>query len=50
MILYTENSKDATRKLLEHINEFSKTAQLTNRNLFSFYILTMNNQKEKLRK
>ena len=50
MILYTENSKDATRKLLEHINEFSKIAQLRNRNLFSFYILTMNNQKEKLRK
>ena len=24
MILYTENSKDATRKLLELINEFAK--------------------------
>ena len=26
MILYTENPKDATRKLLELINEFSKVA------------------------
>ena len=26
MILYVENSKDATRKLLELINEFSKVA------------------------
>ena len=26
MILYTENSKDATRKLLELINEFGEIA------------------------
>ena len=26
MILYTENPKDATRKLLEIINEFGKVA------------------------
>ena len=26
MILYTENTKDATRKLLELINEFGKVA------------------------
>ena len=26
MILYTENSKDATRKILELINEFDKVA------------------------
>ena len=27
MILYTENPKDATRKLLELINEFGKVAR-----------------------
>ena len=26
MILYIENPKDSTKKLLEHINEFSKVA------------------------
>ena len=26
MVLYTENSKDSTKKLLELINEFSKAA------------------------
>ena len=35
MILYTENPKDTTRKLLELINEFSKVAdtKLIHRNL-----------------
>ena len=42
MILYIENPKDATRQLLEFINEFSKIAdtKLTCRNLLHFYILT----------
>ena len=50
MILYIEN-KDSTRKLLELISEFSKIAgyKSIHRNHFHFYILTMKNQKEKLR-
>ena len=48
MILYIENPKVATRKLLELINEFTKVAGY--RNLLHFYTLTTNNQKEKLRK
>ena len=42
MMLYIENPKDATRQLLEFINEFSKIAdtKLTCRNLLHFYILT----------
>ena len=51
MILYTENPKDTTRKLLELINEFGKIAEkLTHRNLLHFHTLTMKYQKEKLRK
>ena len=52
MILYIENPKDVTRKLLELINEFDKVAgtKLIHRNLLHFYILTMKDQKEKLRK
>ena len=52
MILYIENPKDATRKLLELINEFGKVAGYkTNaqKSLHS-YTLTMKDQKEKLRK
>ena len=47
----TENPKDATRKLFELINEFSKLqdTKLTHRNLLHFYGLTTNDQKEKLR-
>ena len=50
MILYTENPKDSTRKLLELINEFSKVAgyKMMYRNLLHFYILTV--EDEKLRK
>ena len=41
MILYLENLKDDTRKLLEHINEFGKVAgyRLIHRNQLYFYIL-----------
>ena len=52
MILYIENPKDTTRKLLELINEYSKVAGYTIifRNPLHSYILTMRKQKEKLRK
>ena len=60
MILYIENPKDSTRKLLELINEYSKVAgykqkyiyfcYIYNRNLLHSYTLTMRKQKEKLRK
>ena len=52
MILYIENPKDSIRKLLELISEFSKVAGYkinTHRNHLHFHILTMKNQKEKLR-
>ena len=44
MIIYTENLKDTTRKLLELINEFVKAAG------YKITMLTMKDQKEKLRK
>ena len=52
MILYTENPKDATKTLLELINEFSNIVgyNLIYRNLLCFSRLTINYQKEKLRK
>ena len=52
MILYIENPEDATRKLLELINEFGKVAgtKLMHRNLLHSYTLMMKNLKEKLRK
>ena len=53
MILYIENPKDATRKLLELINEYSKVAgykKLTHRNPLHSYTLTMRKQKEKIGK
>ena len=52
MILYIENPKDATRKLLELINEYSKVAgyKLTHRNPLHSYALTMRKQKEKIGK
>ena len=53
-ILYIENPKDATRKLLELINEFGKVAGYKiiemHRNLLNSYTLTTKNRKEKLRK
>ena len=52
MILYIQDHKDATRKLLEFINEFSKVAatKLIHRNLLHFYALTTKDQKEKFKK
>ena len=52
MILYIENPKDSTKKLLELTNEYSKLQdiKLTHRNPLHSYILTMRKQKEKLRK
>ena len=52
MRLYIGNPKDATRKLIEFINEFSKVqdTKLTHRNLLHSYTLTMKDQKEKLKK
>ena len=51
IILYIENPKDATRKLLELVNDFSKvTGYKINTYPFHSYTLTMKNWKEKLRK
>ena len=49
MILYVENPKDSTRKLLEQTNEYSKVAgyKLTHRNPLHSYTLTMRKQKKK---
>ena len=45
MILYTENSKDTTRKLLELINEYSKVVKYKiHRNPLHSYTLTMKKQ------
>ena len=46
---YIENPKDSIRKLLELISEFSKVVEISHRNHLHFYVLTMKNQKEKLR-
>ena len=47
MILYVENTKDTTRKLLELINEYSKVAgyKLTHINPLHSYTITMRKQK-----
>ena len=48
MILYIENPKDSTRKLLELINEYSKVAGYkinTHRNPLHSYTLTMRKQR-----
>ena len=52
LILYIEDLKDATRKLLELINELLKlqVTKLIHRNLLHLYTLTMKDQKEKLKK
>ena len=49
--LYIENPKDSIRKLLELSSEFSKVAgyKINTQKSLAFYILTMKNQKEKLR-
>ena len=52
MIQYIENPKNATRKLLELVNEYNKNSRYkinTQKSLHS-YTLTMRNQKQKLRK
>ena len=52
MILYIENPKDTTRKLVKLINEYSKVSGYkinTQKSLHS-YIITMRKKKEKLRK
>ena len=48
MILYIENPKDSTRKLLELINEYSKVAgyKITHRNPLYSYTLTMKKERE----
>ena len=47
MMLYTENPKDSTQKLLELENQFIKIEgiRLTYRNQLHFFILTVNYQK-----
>ena len=51
MILYTENPKDSTRKLLELIGEYSKVAGYKINTQKSFAFLYTNNEKsERLRK
>ena len=51
MILYTENPKDTTRKLLELINEYRKVAGYKINTQKSLAFLYTNNEKtEKLRK
>ena len=52
MIVYIENPKDTTRKLLEVINEFGKVTgyKINTQKSVAFYTLTMKDQKEKLRK
>ena len=52
MILYIENPKDSSRKLLELVNDIGKLQdiKLIHRNPLHSYILTMRKQKEKLRK
>ena len=49
MILYIENPKDSTKKLLELINEYSKVAgyKINTRNPLHSYTLTMRKNKEK---
>ena len=53
MILYIQNPKNATRKLLELINEFGKVAVYkinAQKSLAVLYTLMMKNLKEKLQK
>ena len=45
MILYIENPKDTTRKLLELINEYSKVAGYNIKTQKSFAFLNTNNEK-----
>ena len=45
MILYIENTKDATRKLLELINEFGKVAEYKINTQKSLTFLYANNKR-----
>ena len=45
MILYIENPRDSTRKLLELINEYSKVAGYNIKTQKSFAFLNTNNEK-----
>ena len=47
MILYIENPKDATRKLLEFINKFGKVTKVIHRNFLAF--LNTNNERSERR-
>ena len=51
MILYMDNPKVATRKLLQLINEFDKVAayKINTHKSLHLYILTIQNLKEKLK-
>ena len=52
MILYIENPKDVTRKLLELINEFGKVAgyKINAQKSLAFLYTKMKDQKKELRK
>ena len=51
MILYIENPKDSTRKLLELINEYSKVAGYKiNKQKFLTFLYAISEKTEKLRK
>ena len=52
MILYIENPKDSTKKVLELINEFSNVEayKINTQNSMACYTLITNYQNEKLRK
>ena len=51
MLLNIENPKDSIRKLLELVSNLAKfqDTKSIHRNHLQFYILTMKNQKDKLR-
>lgn len=51
-ILYGENPKDSTRKLLEPLNKFSKVAgyEINAEKSFALLTLAMSDLKKKLRK
>ena len=49
MILYIENPKDSTRKLLELINEYNKVAGYKINTLKSLVFLYTNNEKNRKR-
>ena len=52
IILYPENSKNSTRKLLHLINEFGKVAgyKINTQKSVAFHILAMKGQRKKLKK